>query len=498
MHRMDGLIDDRPPPDAVSRSAVRGVAWLGIERVVDQALAFAVFVVLGRLLDPHDFGVMAAATVVVFFLRVLVNTGFARALVQREELTDEHVDAAFWTSLGTGVVLALLTIAMAPALADLFKEPDLAPVVRALSVVFVLAGLESTQSALADRQMRFGVQAFRRFVASVVSAAVGLGLAFGGAGVWALVGQLIALEATLVVALWSLTRWRPRLRFSIAHFRDLFAFGLNYVGIRALFYLSQNADNFLIGWILGPIALGYYVIAYRVLFVFIELVTLAINQVALPTFSRFQNDRERLHETFYSAITLGATAGWPLFAGLALVADRLIPFVFGAKWAHSVPVMEALAITGAIQVVVVFTQNLTIAIGQVRNEFRWNLVATVVQVATFAATAHLGITAVALGLGGANMVLWPIRVLMVARLSGISPAEYARRLVGPALATAIMAGVVFAVGRAVTGAPDGLALLADVVAGAIAYLAALPLVARDAFAKIRAAARLVLPGRAAA
>src|SRR4051794_39656598 len=152
---------DRPSAEAVPRSAARGVAWLGIERIVDQFLAFAVFVVLGRLLSPHDFGVMAAATVVVFFLRVLVNTGFARALVQREELTDEHVDAAFWTSLGTGVVLALATIALAPVLADLFKEPDLAPVVRALSIVFVLAGLESTQSALADRRMQFGVQAFR-------------------------------------------------------------------------------------------------------------------------------------------------------------------------------------------------------------------------------------------------------------------------------------------------------------------------------------------------
>ncbi len=491
---MEAPLNDRPPAEAVSRSAVRGVAWLGVERIVDQFLAFAVFVVLGRLLAPHDFGVMAAATVVVFFLRVLVNTGFARALVQRDELSDDHVDAAFWTSLGTGVALALLTIACAPALADLFDEPDLVPVVRALSVVFVLAGFESTQSALADRRMAFGVQAVRRFIASVVSAAVGLGLAFGGAGVWALVGQLIALEATLVVALWSLTQWRPRLRFSAAHFRDLFGFGLNYVGIRALFYLSQNADNFLIAAVLGPVKLGLYVIAYRVLFVMIELVTLAINQVALPTFARFQNDRERLHETFYSAVTLGATAGWPVFAGLALVADRLIPFLFGDKWDGSVPVMEALAISGAVQVVIVFTQNLTIAIGHVRNEFRWNVFATTVQVGAFAVTAHLGIVAVALGLGAANLVLWPIRVAMVARLTGISAGEYARRLLGPLLATAVMAAVVFGVERAVTDAPDGLALLAEVAAGVTAYLAALPLVAKDAFAKLRMAAAMVRPG----
>jgi polysaccharide transporter, PST family len=495
MQTVEAPPHERPPAEAVSRSAVRGVAWLGIERVVDQFLAFAVFVVLGRLLDPHDFGVMAAATVVVFFLRVLVNTGFARALVQRGELTEEHVDAAFWMSLATGVLLAILTILSAPLLSDLFDEPDLAPVVRALSVVFVLAGLEGTQSALADRRMAFGVQATRRFIASIVSAAVGLGLAFGGAGVWALVGQLIALEATLVVALWSLTQWRPRLRFSWAHFHDLFAFGTNYVGIRALFNLSQNADNFLIGWILGPIALGFYVIAYRVLFVLTELVTQAVNQVALPTFSRFQDDRDRLHDAFYSAVTVGATAGWPVFAGLALVADRLIPFLFGDKWHASVPVMEALAATGAIQVVTVFTQNLAIATGHVRSEFRWSLFTTGVQLAAFAVTAHLGIVAVALGLGIANLVLWPMRVVRVALLTGISPLGYARRLVGPALATALMAAVVFAIQRALASAADGPALLAEVAAGVLTYALVLPLVARDAFAKLRNSMALVLARR---
>jgi O-antigen/teichoic acid export membrane protein len=486
------------PTEAVSRAAVRGVAWIAAERVVNQMLALAVFVALGRLLDPKAFGVMAAATVVVLFLRVFVNTGFARSLVQRADLEEEHIDAAFWTSMAIGLTLALATLLLAPVLADLFGEQQLTGVIRALSIVFVFAGIESTPSALVDREMRFGVQATRRFAATVASSVIALALAFGGAGVWALVAQLLTFEATLMVLLLALTRWRPRLRFSRVHFRDIWSFGTNYLGIRVLFYLSQNADNFLVGWILGPLALGFYVIAYRVLFVFTELVTMAVNQVALPMFSRYQNDRARLHDSFYSAVALGATGGWPVFAGLALVADQLIPFVFGAKWERSVPVMEALAGTGAVLAVTIFASNFVVAVGQVRNEFRWSVFATAAQVAVFAATAHLGIKAVAIGLTITTFALWPLRVGLIARLTGISPVTYSRQLVGPLLATAAMALVVIGVKQLMDGQAAAAALAVEITAGVLAYAAALPLLAPSAFRRILAALRLLTGGGAAA
>lgn len=475
----------------VHRVAVRGVAWLGVERAVNQLVALGVFILLGRLLDPVAFGLIAAANVVILLLRVVVNAGFARALVQREELEPEHADTAFWTSMALGGGLAVITFATAPEIAGLFSEPELAGVTRALSVVLVLAALDSTQSALVDRAMAFRVQAIRRLAATAVGSVVAVALALAGAGVWALVGQILTFEVVLVILLWSLTPWRPGLRVSRTHFGELFAFGTRYMGVRLLLYLNQNVDNFLIGWILGPVALGFYVIGYRVLIVFNELIAMTISQVGLPAFSRLQNDRARLHDAFLGAIGLAATAGWPLFAGLALLADQVIPFVFGAKWRSSAPIMEALALAGLVQVVSFLTQNLVIAVGRVRNEFRWNLFSTLVQIGGFALTAHWGVMAVAISLTVTTAVLWPIRVWRVSRWSGLSLRRYALALRGPALATVLMVLAVAVVRRVLPPMPLALALLVEVLAGVVAYGVAVPFVAPDAFRRAVTSVRLL-------
>jgi len=156
----------------VSRAALRGAAWMGFASWVNQAVALSAFIVLGRLLAPADFGLVAAASVVLWLLRVLVDQGFSQVLVQRGDLTETHVDTAFWTALGTGIAIAALTAATAPLVADLYSLPELTGVLRALSVVFVFAALDSTQSALLAREMRFRVQAVRRLVASLSSGIV--------------------------------------------------------------------------------------------------------------------------------------------------------------------------------------------------------------------------------------------------------------------------------------------------------------------------------------
>lgn len=200
--------------EAVSRAAVRGIAWLGLDRVLNQALAFGIFVFLGRLLEPRQFGIVAAANVLILFLKVLVNAGIPRALVQTASLEDEDADTAFWTSIIVSAALTIGTVLAAPLVARLFAEPQLTDVIRVLSLVFVLAAFESTQAALVDRAMAFRIQAIRRVYATVASSAIAVAFALGGAGVWALVAQILSYELVLVVLLWSMTTWRPGLRFS--------------------------------------------------------------------------------------------------------------------------------------------------------------------------------------------------------------------------------------------------------------------------------------------
>jgi PST family polysaccharide transporter len=463
----------------VSRAALRGAAWMGFATWVNQAVALGAFIVLGRLLSPEDFGLVAAASVVLWLLRVLVDQGFGQVLVQRADLTAAHVDTAFWTALGTGVAIAALTAATAPLVADLYSLPQLTGVLQALSVVFVFVAFDSTQSALLTREMKFRVQAMRRLGASLVSGAVAVALAVGGAGVWALVAQTLVYEGLLVVLLWSLVSWRPRWRFSRVEFGELFGFGMRTTLIRVLTNVGAYADNLIIGVVVGAVALGYYVVGFRVVVVINTLIALALTQVVLSAFSRLQHDREALNGALYRATRLTAAIGLPVYAGLALIAHPLTVFVFGAKWGPSASVMQALTLAGFVQCQLIFTTQYAIALGRVGNELAWTATLIGAQLIGFAIAVQFGITAVALSLGLVLAVAWPLRLSRLRHWGGLRFGVYFRAFPALLVATLAMAAVVWAV-QSVSGDDGRLwQLLAQIGAGAVTYLAALWLVARE-------------------
>lgn len=476
---------------SLTGAAARGVAWTALERWIDHLVSVVVFVVLGRLLVPSAFGLVAAASLVILVLKVLVDLGFSRALVQRAEITEEHINTAFWTSVAAGAVFMVIVAAAAPLVAMVYSEPPLVNVVRALSLVFLFASLDTTQSALVERHLAFRVQAIRRLVATGVSAGVAVALAVWGAGVWALVAQALTLEAVTVTLLWRMVSWRPRWKVSKACFLDLASFGVRYSAVRVLWSLSGNVDDFLVGVVLGPVALGYYVVAYRVLVIFQELFTQTINQVTLSAYSKLQKDPGRLREIFYSSIGLVAMTGLPAYAGLALVAPQVVQLLFGAKWGPSVPVMQALALTGMIRCSGAFNHNLMLAMGKIRAELRWNSVTTALTVVAFAASVRFGILAVAVGLLSVNLVLWPVRILRLHVLAHVNVRSYVRPYVGPLAATGVMAVAVTAAGSAVAGHGNLAVLGAKLATGALTYGVTVALVAPSTTRDLLRAMRLL-------
>jgi polysaccharide transporter, PST family len=454
----------------VRRAAVKGVAWTALQTWGYNFMALGSFVVLARLLTPADFGLAAAAMVVIQFVRFIVDAGFGRRLIQREEISPIDADTAFWTALGIGGLFAALTVAGAPLLALIFSQPRLTLIIRVLSLVFIFAALDSTQVALLQRAMQFRLQAIRQLAATTVSGVVALVLAGLGAGVWALVAQQLTLELLLVSLLWTMTSWRPRARFSGAAFRDLAGFGVSYSGIRILTYLSTNADNFLIGVVLGPVALGVYVIAYRVLIVLNELVVNTINIVALPTLSRLAGERSLINAALCRASSAAAMFAFPVYVGLAVVAHPLVRLVFGARWSESATVLQVLALAGLVQCQTTFLSSYALAVGRVRNELVWTLGLVVVQVAGFVAVVHWGIVAVAAVVGAVLAIAWPTRLLLVRRWGGPSLTEYLGQLPAIAGATLLMAAVVVGLRSLLAGSDAVVILIIQVAAGSATYL----------------------------
>ncbi|HEX7022670.1 MAG TPA: lipopolysaccharide biosynthesis protein, partial [Trueperaceae bacterium] len=348
----------------LKEKTLRGLAWTGIQNWGSRALTFVVFLLLARLLTPEDFGVVALATVFIAFAQVFVDQGFAEALIQREDLEPGHLDTAFWANLGLGVLLSALSFVAAPLVATLFDEPKLIAVVRWLSLLFVLRALAGVQAAILTRDFDFRALAFRRLMGVMAGGVLGVVMAVMGFGVWSLVGQQLCGALVEAGVLWWASDWAPGWGLGREYFKDLFSFGINITGTNLLNFANRRSDDLLIGYFLGPVALGYYTVAYRLLLILTDLLANTINQVALPAFARLQKEPKRLLDAFYKATNLASLVAFPCFVGLAVLAPELTRGVFGEKWLPSVPVMQVLALIGILHSVFNLNAPLMVAVGK--------------------------------------------------------------------------------------------------------------------------------------
>ena len=483
------------PKVSLREKAAKGIVWSVIQKWGREGISSIALIVLSRLLVPEAFGLVALASVFTAFASVFLDQGFGAAIVQRKELEPEHLDTAFWITIASGLIMTSIGVAGSGLIAGLFKEPDLAPVIRWLSLSFVISALSSTQIAILQRKLAFKALAARSLAAAMMGGVVGVSLAFAGFGVWSLVAQDLASGVAGVFVLWRASEWRPGLNLSRKHYKELFTFGISVIGNNTLKVLMRRSDDLLIGYFLGPVLLGYYTIGYQLLLFITRLVTEITDAVAFPAFSRLQHNPARLRNAFYRVTQYTSLLAFPVFIGLASVAQELVPVVFGAKWAPSIPVMQVLAFIGILQSVMFFNNSILRAAGRPSWEFGIMLLTSASSVIGFLVAVRWGIVAVAASFVFVGYLLSPVSYAAVKRLVRIEIKTYLRQFIAPLLSSLVMVAVVLALKFLLK--PQDLnsyvELAIYVLAGGLTYLIFILLTARQVSYEVLDLANLVLP-----
>ena len=479
------------------KQAVKGVVWSGIQRLGTQVISFVVFSLLARLLGPEAFGLVALADVFLAFMRVFTEQGFSQAIVQRQELEPEHLDTAFWINLTISGLLTAIGMTGAPLIASWFNQPEIAPIIRWLSLGFILSAFNSIQQAIFTRRLSFKALAARSLVAQLVAGVVGVVMAFLGFGVWSLVGQRLVNQFVAILVLWWVSDWKPGLRVSKRHFQELFAFGVNILAFYILNFFNQRSDNFLIGYFLGPEALGYYAIAYRLLELSRELVT-TTSQVALPAFSRLQSEPEKLRQGYYTATQLTCLIAFPVFLGLSALAPELIPAMFGNQWTPSIQVMQILMFVGIVHAIGGINGNVILAMGRSDWTLKVNIINAATNVTAFILAVQWGIVAVAtVFVIRAYLIPLPIFLWMVRKLIRIDLRTYVSCLTGPLLGTLTMVAALLGAKYLLNDLIGLYGLLAVCLAiGSLVYVGAIRLISPALFRKVLDLVRSILPRKA--
>ncbi|HET7248694.1 MAG TPA: lipopolysaccharide biosynthesis protein [Gemmatimonadales bacterium] len=329
---------------SLTQQTVAGMAWMIYGKVAFAILQLVILGLLARLLSPADFGIIAAAEVVIGFSAIVSQLGLGPALVQRPALEDRHVATAFTASVVLGVVLGAIIWFGASVAAQFLHMPAMVPVLHVLAWVFPLQGMQTVASSLMSRELRF------RWLANldVITYAIGYGLIGVTAallhwGVWALVAAQMA--QTLLKTIVLLSQHPPRLR----HFADRSAFGdLMYFGggftmARIANYVALNGDDMTVGRFLGPSALGYYGRAYALMSAPAYGFGTVLDAVLFPAMAKVQDDVRRLAAAYRRGVALIALLVLMPSMVIVLLAPELIEVVLGPKW---MPVVAPFRILG--------------------------------------------------------------------------------------------------------------------------------------------------------
>ncbi len=404
--------------------AGRAVRWVALEKWVTRFIGLGVFVVLGRLLVPTDFGVVAIASTIVTLLVLLSDQGFSGALVQRFELDRQHLSTCFWAGIALSLVFLSGLWLSAPAIAAAYGAPGLTSVIRALSFVIPIQALAGVPSAILQRTFNFKSLALRRISGTVAGSVGAVAAAAAGWGVWSLVVQAVGTSLVSLIVLWSVGDWRPDFAFSLTALRDIWSVGWHIVSIELVGYANSQADKFIIGAVAGAEALGYYFVGERIVAMIMDIQTSVVAQIALSTFSRLQQEKSKALQVFYKMTAASASISLPVYVVAACVAPYLIPSLFGPQWPQSIMIMQILCLMGALNSIIYFDRNFLVALGASSKALVLTAGQALLGVVVIVVAARFGIIAVAISMVLRQYAFWPIRLFILKRATGLSLRPY--------------------------------------------------------------------------
>lgn len=334
--------------ESLKKKTVRGTFWSAVDSISSQGVTFLVGLVLARLLTPHEYGLIGYIMILVAVFNSIVDSGFSNALIRKKDAGEADYSTAFIFNLAVSLVMVAAMVLVAVPFSRFFKEPQLVSLVRVMSVIVVINALALIQRTRLVKSVDFKTQTKASLISSVSSGAVGLAMAFGGLGVWSLVGQQISRQLINTVCLWILNRWKPTWRFSWSSFRELFGFGWKLLVSGLIDTVWKEIYQLVIGKFYSTSTLGQYTRGKQFSDIFSSNMTSIVQRVSYPVLSSIQDERERMKEGYRKIIRTTMLASFVLLFGLSAVAESLLTVLIGPQWKEAVHYLQIICFAASL------------------------------------------------------------------------------------------------------------------------------------------------------
>lgn len=377
--------------DNLRNKTTSSILWDLSSKVILQASGFVFSIVLARLLSPSDFGNIGLIVVVVSLANVFIDLGFGSALIQRKDVTNQDFSSVFFFNVTVSFLLSLLLFFSSDLIASFYKIPELSPLAKAISPVFVFSAFGTAISAKLKKELSFKILSKATIFGSISSGLIGISLAYLGFGVWSLLIQSLALPVLSNIYLFLSVKWRPVLKFEYSSLKKLWPFGsrLFYTGLLDMIFF--NLDSILIGKYFNNTTLGYYYRAKSVENFAARYTSGSLTSVLFSSFSKIQDDKEKLERTSKTIIHLLSVVSFYVCGLLFVTSEDLFITLFTEKWRPAIHIFKLLIISAFSYQIQSIFGSILLSQGKSNYIFQLNVVSKILRGISVAALIISGI-----------------------------------------------------------------------------------------------------------
>lgn len=321
--------------DSLKNKTVKGTFWSAADAFLGQGVTFLVGIILARLLSPEEYGLIGIVTIFTIILSGIVDSGFSNALIRKKDVTEDDYNTMFITNMVMSVAMFFLLYVSSPIIADFFGREQLVDLCRVTGLILIIQALSITQTTILTKLIDFKTKTKASIASAVVSGIVGIGMAYVGFGVWALVGQQISKSLLYTVALWVLVHWWPKFSFNKESFHYMWGFGWKLMVSGLLNNIWNQMYQVVVGKFYSPATLGQYTRSKEYAGIFSQNFTVIIQRVSFPALAEVQNDTERMVSAYRKVIKLTMFVTSLSMIILGAISEPLIYCLIGPQWGEA-------------------------------------------------------------------------------------------------------------------------------------------------------------------
>lgn len=468
----------------LKQKTITGLIWSFIDNISSHGITFIIGIILARLLEPAEFGLIGMITIFIAISSTFINSGFGAALIRKNNCTDNDFSTVFYFNLVAGIILYCILFLISPAISNFFDEPKLIPLIKVLGIVLIIDSLSIIQRTILTKRINFKLQTKISVISSIISGLLGILMALLEYGVWSLVIKQISKQAINSLLLWLWNNWKPLPVFSLSSFKELFSFGNKLLISGLINTIYQNIYYLVIGKYFSAADLGFYTRANTFKNLPSQNIEGIIGRVSYPVLAEIQDDKKKLKSGYKKMIKTTMFITTILMAGMAAVAEPMVITLIGEKWRPSIIILQLLCFVGAMYPLQSLNLNMLNIQGRSDLFLKLEIIKKILAVPTIIIGIIWGIKIMILGMWFNTIVAYYLNSYYSGRFINYPTREQILDILPYIILSVFMGLIVFTIGKIV---PSGyvVKLIIQLLSGAIIIFSVSELLRFDIYLNIK-------------